>query len=173
MYVSPPKPYSASKNNLHRISVSCLFRNHLKVCSSRLKSPVLRISRRKYRRSVMYPSFSKCNANTFGGIRRVTVTFLICYESDFMLSLSDNNQADCVEAFNSTSRYRNDKLNIDNPYFAQISQICPAELQLIKTNPSNIEALFLDLDLSITNDIVSTKFMIDGTALIKPDVSST
>ena len=147
MYVSPPKPYLASKNNLHRISVSCLFRNHLKVCSSRLKSPVLRISRRKYRRSVMYPSFSKCNANTFGGIRHVTVTFLICYESDFMLSLSDINQADCVEAFNSTSRYRNDKLNIDNPYFAQISQICPAELQLIKTNPSNIEALFFGLRL--------------------------
>ena len=26
--------------------------------------------------------------------------FLICYETDFMLSLSDNNQADIVEAFN-------------------------------------------------------------------------
>ena len=29
--------------------------------------------------------------------------FLFCYERDFMLSLSDNNQADIVEAF--TSRY--------------------------------------------------------------------
>ena len=29
--------------------------------------------------------------------------FLFCYERDFMLSLSDNNQADVVEAFNSTS----------------------------------------------------------------------
>ena len=27
--------------------------------------------------------------------------FLLCYERDFMLSLSDNNQADIVEAFNS------------------------------------------------------------------------
>ena len=28
--------------------------------------------------------------------------FLFCNERDFMLSLSDNNQADVVEAFNST-----------------------------------------------------------------------
>ena len=28
--------------------------------------------------------------------------FLFCYEGDFMLSLSDNNQTDIIEAFNST-----------------------------------------------------------------------
>ena len=33
--------------------------------------------------------------------------FLLCYERDFMLSLSDNNQTDIIEAFNSTSRYSN------------------------------------------------------------------
>ena len=43
--------------------------------------------------------------------------FLLCYENNFMLSLSDNNQADIIEAFNSTSRYLDDLLNIDNPYF--------------------------------------------------------
>ena len=32
-----------------------------------------------------------------------------------MLSLSDNNQADVVEAFNSSSRNLDDLLNIDNP----------------------------------------------------------
>ena len=48
--------------------------------------------------------------------------FLFCYEKDFMLSLSDNNLADVVEAFNSTSRYQDDLLNIDNPYFEQMSQ---------------------------------------------------
>ena len=37
-----------------------------------------------------------------------------------MLSLSDNNQADVVKAFNSTSRYLDDLLNIDNPYFDQM-----------------------------------------------------
>ena len=42
---------------------------------------------------------------------------LFCYESLFMLSLSDNNQTEIIEAFNSTSRYFDDLLNIDNPYF--------------------------------------------------------
>ena len=31
--------------------------------------------------------------------------FLFCYERDFMLSLSDNNQTDIIKAFNSTFRY--------------------------------------------------------------------
>ena len=43
--------------------------------------------------------------------------FLFCYERDFMVSLSGGNQADVIEAFNSTSRYLDDLLNIDNPYF--------------------------------------------------------
>ena len=34
-----------------------------------------------------------------------------------MLSLPDNNLADVVEAFNSTSRYLDDLLNIDNSLF--------------------------------------------------------
>ena len=43
--------------------------------------------------------------------------FLFCYARDFMLSLSDNNQSDIIVALNSTSRYLDDLLNIDNPYF--------------------------------------------------------
>ena len=31
--------------------------------------------------------------------------FLFCYERDFMMSLSDNKQADVIDAFNTTSRY--------------------------------------------------------------------
>ena len=102
--------------------------------------------------------------------------FLFCYERDFMLSLSDNNQANIIEAFqvwylivsipdlctltnfNSTSRYLDDLLNIDNPYFVQmVGQIYPTELQLNKANSSDTEAPFLDLNLSITNGIVSSK----------------
>ena len=84
--------------------------------------------------------------------------FLFCYERDFMLSLSDNNQTDTIEAFNSTSRYLDDLLNIDNPYFKQmVGQIYPTELQLNKANSSNTEAPFLDLNLSISNGIVSSK----------------
>ena len=45
-----------------------------------------------------------------------------------MLSLSDN-----YEAFNSTLRYLDGLLNIDNPYFEQmVSQIYPTELQLLR-----------------------------------------
>ena len=55
--------------------------------------------------------------------------FLFCYQRDFMLSLSDNNQTDIIEAFNSTPRYLDDLLNIDNPYFEQmLGQIDPTEL---------------------------------------------
>ena len=55
--------------------------------------------------------------------------FLFCYERDFMLPLSDNNQADIIEAFNSTSRYLDDLLNIDNPYFEQmVGQIYATKL---------------------------------------------
>ena len=43
--------------------------------------------------------------------------FLFCYERDFMLSLSDNSQTDINETVNSTSRYLDDLLNIDNPLF--------------------------------------------------------
>ena len=49
--------------------------------------------------------------------RLVDDLFLFCYERDLMLSLSDNNQTGIIEAFNSTSRYLNDLLSIDNPYF--------------------------------------------------------
>ena len=75
-----------------------------------------------------------------------------------MLSLSDNNQTDIIEAFNSTSRYLDDLLNIDNPFFEQmVGEIYPSELQLNKANSSDTEAPFLDLNLSITNGIVSFK----------------
>ena len=83
---------------------------------------------------------------------------LFCYERDFMLSLSENYQTDITEAFNSTSRYLDDLLNIDNPYFEQmVGQIYPTELQLNKANSSDTEAPFLDLNLSLTNGIVSSK----------------
>ena len=45
---------------------------------------------------------------------------LLCYERDFVLSLSANNQTDIIEAFVSTSRYLDDLLNTVNPYFEQM-----------------------------------------------------
>ena len=43
--------------------------------------------------------------------------FFFCYERDFMTSPSDVKQAEIIEAFKSISRYLDDLLNIDNPYF--------------------------------------------------------
>ena len=51
-----------------------------------------------------------------------------------------------------------DILNINNVYFDNmISQIYPSELYLNKINASDTEAAFLDLHLSISNSIDSTK----------------
>ena len=59
------------------------------------------------------------------------------------MSLSDDKQVYIVDASNTTSRYLNDTLNIDNVYFdTMVSQIYPSELQLNKANTSDIEATF-------------------------------
>ena len=73
----------------------------------------------------------------------VAVLFLLCYKRDFMVSLSDDTQAAVIETFDSTSRYLDDLLNIDNPYFeGMMSQIYPAELQLNKAYISDTDARF-------------------------------
>ena len=61
---------------------------------------------------------------------------LFCYERDFMMSLSDDKQADVIDTFNTTSRYLDDVLNINYVYFDNmVSQIYPSELQLSKPMP--------------------------------------
>ena len=63
-----------------------------------------------------------------------------------------------IDIWQSTSRYLDDLLNIDNPYFeGMVNQIYPSELQLNKANTSDTEAPFLDLHLSISNGFVSSK----------------
>ena len=75
-----------------------------------------------------------------------------------MMSLSHDKKADDIDAFKTTYRYLGDISNINNVYFDNVvSQIYPSELQLNKANTSDKEAAFLDLHLSISNDIVSTK----------------
>ena len=83
---------------------------------------------------------------------------LFCYERDFMLSLSEDNQSGVTEAFNSTSRYLDDLLNIDNKFFdSMVNHIFPSELQLNKANMSDAEASFLDLHLALSDGFVKTK----------------
>ena len=63
-----------------------------------------------------------------------------------------------IEAFKSTSRYLDDLLNIDSPYFeGMVNRIYPPELQLNKAKNSNTEAPFWGLHLSISNGFVSSK----------------
>ena len=60
-----------------------------------------------------------------------------------MLSLSEENQSDVIEAFNSTSGYLDDLLNIDNNFFdSMVNRIYSSELQLNKANVSDAEASF-------------------------------
>ena len=69
--------------------------------------------------------------------------FLFCYERAFMMSLSDAKQADIIDVFNTTSRYLDDILNINNFYFdSMVSQIYPSELQLYKANTSDTKVVF-------------------------------
>ena len=76
----------------------------------------------------------------------VAYLFLFCYEKDFKLSLSEDNQSDVIEAFNSTSRYLDDLLNIDNNFFDSMNnRIYPSELQLNKANLSDTEASIFGL----------------------------
>ena len=83
---------------------------------------------------------------------------LFCYERDFMKSLSRENQADIIVAFNSTSRYLDDLSNIDKIYFDQmVDRIYPTELKLNRANSSDTKAPFLDLNLCISNGTVPIK----------------
>ena len=111
----------------------------------------IRFGTKLYRQIVGIPMGTNCAP-------LVADLFLYCYERDFMDSLNHDNQPDVIEALNSTSRYLDDLLNIDNPYFEGIvNQIYPPELQLNKANISDDEAPFLDLHLSVANGFVSSK----------------
>ena len=69
-----------------------------------------------------------------------------CYETDFIMSLSDDMYSGIIDAFNTTSRYLDDIINKNNVYFDnKVSQIYPSELQLNKANTSDTESAFLDL----------------------------
>ena len=65
-----------------------------------------------------------------------------------MKSLTKEKRYDMIDPFNSTSRYLDDLLNIDNIHFEHmVHRIYPAELQLNKANASDTEAACLDLNL--------------------------
>ena len=58
----------------------------------------IRFGTKLYRQVVGIPMGTNCAP-------LVADLFLFCYERDFMMSLSDDKQADVIDAFNTTSRY--------------------------------------------------------------------
>ena len=111
----------------------------------------IRFGTKLYRQIVGIPMGTNCAP-------LVADLFLFCYERDFMEDVSNDNQADVIKAFDTKTRYLDDLLNIDNPYFeGMLNQIYPCELQLNKANTSITKASFLDLHPSISNGFVSSK----------------
>ena len=73
----------------------------------------IRFGTKLYRQVVGIPMGTNCaplDANLF----------LFCYERGFIMSLSGDKQADVSDAFNTTSRYLEDILNINNVFFLTI-----------------------------------------------------
>ena len=105
-----------------------------------LKSFSLDLVGTKFRRQIVgIPKGTK-------GAPLIADLYIFFYERDFIMSLSSDTIADVIEAFNSTSRYLDDLLNIYNPYSeGMVSQIYAAELQLNKANTSDTKTSFLDL----------------------------
>ena len=125
-----------------------------KVCKALtflLDNTYIRFGSKLYRQIVGIPMGTNCAP-------LVADLFLFCYERDFMLSLSEENQSGVIEAFNSTSQYLDDQLNIDNNFFdSMVNRIYPSGRQLNKANVSDAEASFSDSHLSISDAFVKTK----------------
>ena len=106
--------------------------SHQNVCDALtflLDNIFFRFGTKLYRLVVWIPIGTNCAP-------LVADLFLFCYERDFMMSLSDDKQADIIDAFNTTSRYLDDILNMNNVYFDNmVSQIYPSELNSIKLIP--------------------------------------
>ena len=87
-----------------------------------LENIFIRFGTKLYRQIVGIPMGTNCAS-------LIADLFLFCYERDFMASLSYNKEAEIIQAFNSTSRYLDDLLSIDNPYFEDIvGRIYPPEV---------------------------------------------
>ena len=81
-----------------------------KVCDALrylLDNIFIRFGSKMYRQIAGFPMASNCAP-------LVAVLSFLCYESNFMLSLSDNNQADITDAFDYLI-YLHALLNVDNP----------------------------------------------------------
>ena len=97
---------------LHATTETHLFnsenpKNIINVCNvlNFLDNIYIRTGTKLYRQVVGSPLGTNCAP-------LVTDLYLFCYEGFFMMSLSDDKQADIIDAFNTTSRYMEYILNV-------------------------------------------------------------
>ena len=84
-----------------------------------------------------------------------------------MISLSDDKPADIIDAINTTYRYLDDILNVNNVYFGRVvGGICPSELQLNEANASDARARFWTCTCQFLMILFLPKFMINVTTLV-------
>ena len=102
------------------------------VMTSLLDNIFNRFGTKLYRQVVGIPMGTNCAP-------LVADLFLFSYDRDLIIYLPDDKQADVIDAFNTTSRYLGDILNINNVYFDNmVTQIYPSELLLNKANTSDM-----------------------------------
>ena len=75
----------------------------------------IRFGSKLYRQNVGIPMGTNCAP-------LVADLFLFCYERDFMKSITKEKRYYLIDAFNSTSRYLDDLLNIDNIHFEPFTE---------------------------------------------------
>ena len=71
-----------------------------------------------------------------------------------MMSLSDDKQADVIDAFNTTSRYLNDILNINNVYFDNMVKVSKGAK--IRNRYNRVPHLTQDTNGKVTNSQLDT-----------------
>ena len=111
-YIREGSPYFACNYRNTFISPEKLKKYHAwscqNVCDAQtflLDNIFIRFGTKLYRQVVGIPMSTDC-APLFADL------FLFCYERGFIISLSNNKQADIIDAFITTSRYLDDILNI-------------------------------------------------------------
>ena len=83
--------------------------------------------------------------------------FLYTFERDFIRNLVKEKKYDVLMGFSRTSRYLDDILTIDNPWFDSYKdEIYPKELTLNKASKSDTETPFLDLNIKIKDGSIET-----------------
>jgi hypothetical protein len=100
--------------------------------------------------------------------------FLYSYEAKFIQRLLHEKKTYLVLTFNSTFRYIDDVLSINNNQFqSHVDSIDPNELEIGDTTESSTSASYLDVILKLdTNGKITTQIMTNRMVSISPSSTS-